>query len=134
MAPRHRASASVPLHASVASTGVAGVPNSPTASRACTWVNGSTTCASVQFRRSTPKRPRLAATPRSDELAASVGPWAVSVSTRDLLDGDVLRAEAIGSSSSIASRLLSLVEQEKMSMLTVPVSGHVCRTACDSLG
>ena len=36
-------------------------------------------------------------------------------------------------SSLIASRLLSLVEQEKMSRLTVPVSGHVCRTACDSL-
>src|ERR1700730_16036089 len=36
-------------------------------------------------------------------------------------------------SSSIASRLLSLVEQEKMSMFTVPVSGHVWRTAWDSL-
>ena len=35
-------------------------------------------------------------------------------------------------SSSIASRLLSLVEQEKMSMFTVPVSGHVWRTAWDS--
>ena len=32
----------------------------------------------------------------------------------------------------MAVRLLSLVEHEKMSMLTVPVSGHVCRTACDS--
>ena len=36
-------------------------------------------------------------------------------------------------SSAMAARLLSLVEHEKMSMFTVPVSGQVCSTACDSL-
>lgn len=32
----------------------------------------------------------------------------------------------------MADRLRSRGEHEKISMLTVPVSGHVCRTACDS--
>ncbi len=34
--------------------------------------------------------------------------------------------------SSMAVRLFRRDEQEKMSMCTVPVSGQVCRTACDS--
>src|ERR1700722_14181053 len=57
------------------------------------WVNGSTTCASIQFRRRTPKKPRLAATPRRTNLRAPIGPRAVSVRAGDLLNRDVLRAE-----------------------------------------
>src|SRR5579864_2241355 len=73
--------------------GNADVPNSPTATAACACVNGSTACASVQFRRSRPKKPRLHATPRSANLTASVRPRAVSVGTGDLLQGDMLSAE-----------------------------------------
>src|ERR1017187_7509848 len=93
MNPVHRANASAPLHASVTSTGNADVPNSPSATAACIRVNGSTACASIQLRRSRPKRPRLHATPCSANLTALVRPWAVSVGTGDLLHGDMSGAE-----------------------------------------
>src|SRR5687767_5133482 len=93
MAPRQRANASAPLHASVTSTGKADVPKSPTATAPCSWVNGSRACVSIQGRRSRPKKQRLHATLRSANLTASVRAWAVSVGTGDLLDSDILSAE-----------------------------------------
>src|SRR5687768_14425481 len=93
MAPRHKASASVPLHASVASTGTAGVPNSLIASPLWTRVNGRTTCASTHVRRSRPKKPRLPARARSTNLTAFVWGRTRSVSTRDLPDRHVGGAE-----------------------------------------
>src|SRR3954466_4103749 len=92
MAPKQSATASAPLHARVASIGDAGVPNSPTASAACSCVNGSTACTSVHDSRSMPKNARLHNDARSVNLNA-VRPQAVSVGTRDLLHGDALRAE-----------------------------------------
>src|SRR5688572_9240414 len=89
----HSANASAPLHARVISTGSAAGPSSQPASQPCARVSGSTTCASIQVRRSRPKKPRLAATPRSANLAASDRLRAVSVGTGNLLHGDTLGAE-----------------------------------------
>ena len=63
------------------------------------------------------------ATARSANLTVSVGRGTVSVCTRNFLHRDMLRAEA-SAQFTIASRLLSRVEQEKMSMFIVPVSGQ----------
>src|SRR5665213_3926316 len=92
MALRQSASASAPLQASVTSIDGA-APNSPMASAACPRVNGSRTCASVQFRRRRPKKPRLSATAVSANLLASGRALAVAVGTGDLLQGNLLPAE-----------------------------------------
>src|SRR5438552_18555555 len=104
MAPKQSAKASVPLQASVASIGDAGVPNRPTASAVCSCVNGSIACASVQPRRRTPKKPRLHARARRANLHAARA-RTVSVGTWDLLHGDALRAEG---SAQVIDRLEAL--------------------------
>src|SRR5674536_96295 len=93
MAPTQSASASAPLHASVASMGSAGVPHSPTANRPWSRVSGRSPWVSTQFRRRMPNRPRLQATARSAKSTARVRLRIVSVGTADLLDRDVTCAE-----------------------------------------
>src|SRR5688572_30366270 len=93
MVPRHSANASAPLQASVTSMGTGGMPTTTAAAVLWAWVIGNRTWVANQGSRSSPKRPRLHATARRANLAATVRPGAMSVCARNLLQRDMLRAE-----------------------------------------
>ena len=134
MAPRHSASASAPLHASVASTGTVGVPNRPTAT---VRLHAGDRQDDVRFDPGQTEQAEQAEPPGDGPQREPNGVRrsAGRVRRHGGSPGSTRAARrTIGPARRSLSRLLSRVEQEKMSMLTVPVSGQVCRTACDSAG
>ena len=120
-----------PLHASVTSTGSAGVPNSGGQRRpAARERQHHMRFGPVQTEQAEEaEAPGDASQDEAEPRQSGGGPCP---SARGISWTDTPAAPNDRPSSSIAARLLSLVEHEKMSMLTVPVSGQVCRTACDS--
>src|SRR4051812_34698875 len=91
---KHNASASAPLHASVASIGSLDGPSSTAAVAPSHCVNGSSTGASIPGNRNSPNSPSDHAARRSAKLRAGDAFTAVSVGTRHLVDRHLPCAEA----------------------------------------